>query len=383
MRDDPAQRVGARLRVLRERTECTQEEVAQALGLNNRQSVGQIEAGERRVSPAELVRLGEFFGVPVFHFTDRFEPLQRIAFSFRASEDDPVARASFEGLASRWLTLFVELGREQRVATRFLRPTLGLSEASSYEEAQEAGEEVARELKLGDFPGARLSEVLDSTTGVLLLHIAAPASISGAAAHLDQFGAILINRSDSAGRRNFDIAHELFHLLTWDRMAPPELEMVEAEHPGLGGTGGRNYRARREQLADNFAAALLMPARVVKQLWLERATRPERPLKDVVAWMAGRFRVSAPAVAWRLHNLGVVDRTRELPPDSELSQATAPAQWERHSPPLFSREFVDRVRVALEDGTVSFRRAARILDLDSSGLAELFRAYGMSLPYEA
>jgi Zn-dependent peptidase ImmA (M78 family) len=126
-----------------------------------------------------------------------------------------------------------------------------------------------------------------------------------------------------------------------------------------------------------------MPATAVTRLWSEAVTRPELTSEDVVASMANRFRVSAPAVAWRLHNLGILDRIEALPPDSALSGAATDRQRGRYPPALFSREFVDRVRVALEDGTLSFRRAARILDLDSSGLVELFLAYGMPSPYEA
>jgi Zn-dependent peptidase ImmA (M78 family) len=328
------------------------------------------------------VRLGAFFEVGVSYFTDRFEPAERIAFSFRASEDDPVARADFEAKASRWLTLFNELGRDQGLGTRFVRPSLGLSEASSYEDAQEAGEEVAREFKLGDAPGVRLAEVLDPTVGVLLLHVDAPRSISGAATQTDPFGAILINRRDPPGRRTFDIAHELFHVLTWDRMPPPALEMIASGDAGPGGTGATS-RPRREQLADNFAASLLMPASVVVRLWREAESRSELAKEDVVASMADRFRVSAPALAWRLHNLELLDRTEALPADPTLARAAAARPWELDPPPLFNRDFVVRVRVALEDGVLSFRRAARILDLDSSGLAEMFRAYGMPTPYEA
>lgn len=378
-----ARRIGARLRLLRDRHDRTQEEVARVLGLNHRQSVGHIESGERRVSPEELVRLAAYFGVAVTRLTDRFEPDEKIAFSFRASSDDPEARTRFEEKAARWITMFIELEREQRIGTRFLRSVLGLSESSSYEDAQAAGEEVARELRLGDFPGTRLSQVLDGAAGVLLLHVSAPAGISGAAARVDPYGVILVNRADAPGRRNFDIAHELFHLLTWDRMPPPELEVVEPDdspiHPGLRG----NHRARMEQLADNFASALLMPASVVKELWNEHAARAEQATGDLVVRMANRFRVSAPAVAWRLHNLGLVERPKDLPPDAELARAARSASREAQPPPLFSHNFVDRVRVALEDGALSFRKAARILDLDSVGLEELFRSYGMSPPYEA
>ena len=45
--------------------------------------------------------------------------------------------------------------------------------------------------------------------------------ISGAACRLPELDAVLIARHEVEGRRHFDLAHELFHLLTWDAM-PPE-----------------------------------------------------------------------------------------------------------------------------------------------------------------
>lgn len=376
-------RVGAILRMLREQTGHTQEDVAGALNLKNRQSIGQIEAGERHVKPEELVRLGEFFNVPVSRFTDRFEPAQSIAFSFRARDDDPAARNEFQTRASKWLTLFTELGREQRVSRSYLQSTLGLSEGSSYEDAQAAGEEVARAFQLGDFPGTRLADRLDGASGVLVLHVDASNAVSGAAARLDPVSAIFINRADSPGRRNFDLAHELFHLLTWDRMRPPELELVHTDGPDAIDGRRSGGRARREQLADKFAAALLMPARVVTELWMQRQAGEEDPAETVVAWMADEFKVSADAVAWRLHNLGFVDRHRELPSGTALARSNASGRRDPPRPPLFNREFVQRVRVALDEGTLSFRRAAQLLDLDSAGLADLIRSYGMQPPYEA
>ena len=64
---------------------------------------------------------------------------------------------------------------------------------------------------------------------------------------------MLINRHEVAGRRHFDLAHELFHILTWDAMPP--------EH--VGGSAGDRAGNRVEQLANNFASAVLMPAPVL------------------------------------------------------------------------------------------------------------------------
>ena len=77
----------------------------------------------------------------------------------------------------------------------------------------------------------------------LVLMVDAERDISGAACRLPELDAVLISRREFAGRRHFDLAHELFHILTWDAM-PPEHSETARE------TGGN----RVEQLANTFAA---------------------------------------------------------------------------------------------------------------------------------
>ncbi len=112
-----------------------------------------------------------------------------------------------------------------------------------------AGERFAAEFGLGDAPAARMSEAMERELGILVLMVDADRDISGAACRLREMDAVLIARREVAGRRHFDLAHELFHILTWDAM-PPEHSEAARE------TGGN----RAEQLANNFAAAVLMPA---------------------------------------------------------------------------------------------------------------------------
>src|SRR2546429_7733579 len=73
--------------------------------------------------------------------------------------------------------------------------------------------------------------------------------VSGAACRLPELDVVLINRREIAGRRHFDLAHELFHIFTWDAMPPEHIEEVTPK-----------TRTRVEQLADSFASAVLMPA---------------------------------------------------------------------------------------------------------------------------
>ena len=97
------------------------------------------------------------------------------------------------------------------------------------------------------------------------LNIDAFAGVSGAACRLPALDTVLINRREPAGRRHFDLAHELFHILTWDTMPPEHVE-----------DAAEQSRNRVEQLANSFASALLMPAAVLDRFGTVGA-RPRPP----------------------------------------------------------------------------------------------------------
>src|SRR5207245_8975644 len=84
------------------------------------------------------------------------------------------------------------------------------------------------------------------------------------------------------------LAHELFHILTWDAMPPEHSE--EARE-----TGGN----RVEQLANNFASTVLMPVPVLNRFgdWSET---DEEELVARLNATADKLKVTASAPKWRL-----------------------------------------------------------------------------------
>ena len=112
----------------------------------------------------------------------------------------------------------------------------------------DAGERFVSDLELGPMPELCLAAAMEEELGILVLMVDAQEGISGAACRLPKLDAVLIARREVAGRRNFDLAHELFHILTWDAMPPEHVEVAS----DFGGN-------RVEQLANNFAASVLMP----------------------------------------------------------------------------------------------------------------------------
>lgn len=359
--------VARRIQALRETRNLTQAALAGKLGFNDRQTLAAIEAGDRRVSPEELVRVAEALGVDVELFLDPYLLIGEGAFSFRAKEVGESALAAFEEQARRWIATYRELGRQTGSQPRRLGRKLELYPWSSFEDAEASAELLWREWELGDVPAERLEDAIETQLGALVLYVDAAEGISGAASQLPGLHTILVNRRESPGRRSFDLAHELFHVLTWDAMPPRRVEPLEVK-PAKGN--------RVEQMAENFAAALLMPSPVVSGLWTARGD------EALPLWMgrtAARLRVSVPALQWRLVNLGLLSKAQA----QALSSAPRPAAAAGAGvPPLFSRRFIERVAGAVEAGRLSMRRAAGLLGLSLAELADVCAVHGHPLSYQ-
>ncbi len=244
-----------------------------------------------------------------------------------------------------------------------LRRTLALAPHAPFEDAARAGERFADEFGLGDVPAARLAKVMERDFNILVLMVDAEPGISGAACRLPDLDTVLIARHELPGRRHFDLAHELFHILTWDTMPPGRSETVRE-------TGGK----RVERLANRFAAGVLMPGQALERFgrWSGLSEEQLTPRLNVVA---DELRVSSSALRWRLVERAEIDAptARALP---EAALRRNGHETEEESPaPLFSRPFVEVIGLALERDCLSTRRAVDILGLTVEDLADLFATH--------
>lgn len=359
------ERIGRRIKWFREERDLTQDELAKRLGFNDRQTLSDVEAGKRRVAPDELVALTEALNVELDDLLDPFRLVGEGGFNFRVGQVDAETVEAFAEQASRWIATYRELGRQAGVAPTRLGHKLELTRESSFEDAAASAEALRTMWSLGDVPAETLERAIEKQLGTLVLYVDAPEGVSGAASHLPGLQTILVNRNESSSRRAFDLAHEVFHILTWDAMPPARIEGWEPR-PTKGN--------RVEQLANNFAASLLMPEPVVHARWSRRGD------VDLRQWLlvnAQNFHVSPVALQWRLVNLGVVGKGDMVDVAGNGTDHFAP------QPPLFSAAFVARVHEAVEVGRLSLRRAAGLLGLSLSAFADVCRSYGRPLSYDA
>ena len=358
--------IGTRIKALREERKLSQDDLARVFGFKDRQTVSAIETGERRVTAEELIMAVEKLGAPLDYFTNPFLLAGEGSFSWRQSGVAPERLTAFEKVAESWIaadrTLAPQVGRP----APNLRHALKLTPKSAFEEAMAAGERFAADFELGAVPAARLADVMERRLGILVLMVDALDGISGAACRLPDLDAVLINRNEVAGRRNFDLAHELFHILTWDAMPPAHVEEAT-----------EYSRNRVEQLANHFASAVLMPAAV-----LDRFGQPQG---EMLAWLndtAEALQVTATALKWRLVALAKLDQaTAKTIPDAALRHNGRDVAG-RAPPPLYSRAFMDVMALAIKQGRISARRAADLLDITIDDIADLAAQHGVDVAIE-
>lgn len=359
--------LGRRLGVAREAAGLTQAQLSAAIGFKDRQILQAIEGGHRGVSADELIALIDATGKDLDFFTDPFRLVDEGRFSFRAYGAGDAGLQEFEEAAGRWVAFWREEGKRQKIPSSPLRPRLALHENSTYAEAQAAGDALWENLSLGDVPADRLVEIAENRLGLLVLHVDMPKGIFGAACQASGADAVIVNRIEADGRRHFDLAHEIFHVLTWDALPP---RRVDRENPS-------GYKDKHiERLADNFAGALLMPLPLFEPSWKARPNT--LPLVEWIKVTAARMRVSGQAVKWRLASLGLISASEiNGLDDNSLSCAD-----ESTSPCPYSRAFMERSGRAVERGHISVMRLVKLLGVTGvGGLEQLFRLHGLPIPF--
>ena len=357
--------IGARIKALRQQRGLSQDALARILGFKDRQTVSAIETGVRSLTAAELVVAVEQLDVALDYFADPFRLDGEGRFSWRQNGVAPERLQAYEQTAGRWIGAYRALAAETGQQAPLMRRALGLTKMSRFEDAMDAGERFADELDLGPVPALRLASAMEAELGILVLMVDAQEGISGAACRLPELDAVLIARGEVAGRRHFDLAHELFHILTWEAMPPEYIE----DASDFGGS-------RVEQLANNFAAAVLMPSSALGE-FDDCAALANDELVTRLNAVADELRVTSSALRWRLAALRRLTKVRARAiPESALRNNGQEAP-PRESPALFSKPFAELLAAALERGHISIRRAASLCGFSIEDLDELFTAHGV------
>lgn len=352
--------MGRQIAGARKAAKITQDELSAKLGFKDRQILSNIEKGIRKVQPDELAIFMEVLEKPFDYFSDPYQLPDDQLFSWRATEraakeSEPLARGVV--IAYRRFATLTGAGLAPII------PRLALSPKSSYEDVKGIASQLVDFLGLQNIPGHTRAEAVCDKLNIEIFYLDIPDEASGASLLLDDFCALFINRNHPETRRNFTVAHELFHVLTWDTFRP---EHYSPEDQG-------ETQKRTEQLANNFASALILPEEEISKRW---KTFDGGNLKQWIETTATDLSVSAPALFWRLVNLSKLKR-EDLP-----EGLAAPHTDDQPKRPAYSKKFTEMMYQVFDRGDVSVRKTAKTLGCTFEYLEEVFVSHQLEVPFE-
>lgn len=291
--------VAAQVLRARERAGFSQGQLAERLGMS-RSSLTRVELGQRRLDALELARLAEATGRPVEWFVSRTpEVFASHRTGLAAGQEVDLLEDRLE-LVGRDVELLVEIGALTVHHAQLPAGVTTLQEA-------EAAAATTRSL-LGQ-PQGPMHHLQAATEQLGLLAFSFDLGsdvIDGGYARISNVGVALINGSVDAGRRRFNLAHELGHHVLAD------------EYTVDFGVG--TSRDDREALINAFAIHFLLPRTSIARRWQELAADwSDHRMRLVV--IAAEYRVSWSAMVAHALKLGLIDRI-----EHESLQARRPRQ---------------------------------------------------------
>ena len=229
----------------------------------------------------------------------------------------------------------------------------GDRERFGYSQAERLAHIFRTRYGLGERPGQSLLRVLEEVCKVKVFHMAFEPSGSAACTLSDHYGAaILLNSKNVRWRRNFDLAHELFHLLTWNVFRQRDASSaVEAS-------------AGEEKLATCFARNLLMPQEPLRiAIDSQRGDRTKLSFDDLFE-VARQFDVSVEALLWQM--TFVFSLSKEIVGQTIEKLRDRMAFWDQRqhdTPPKRPLRFEALANEALRKGLISTGRYAEYLGI--------------------
>jgi len=165
------------------------------------------------------------------------------------------------------------------------------------------------------------------------------------------------------------LAHEFFHVLTWDLFSTEEV--YRDPHPGK--------KTRIEQLAEVFASALLLPEEEIRK---EIDLRRRGKTIDYISLteVAREFEVSLAALLWRLVNIGIMkkERVTKLLEQGNILNIDKSGRIKKQDFPHvpISPRYISLAIQAYHLGKISKARFAEYIDTNFSSVSSFLKDMG-------
>ena len=362
--------IGERLRSARELLGLKLNEVAERMGFNHYQTLSYIEKGTRPIKVSELTKLSKIYSRDYTYFlTESEPPAPEVGLIWRRDASKPVSKEVHAQIKHTLENYDLLESLTSEAKPPGLIPWEYKENGFNYNDVRGRAERLTRELGLGYRPGVNLASVLSEKHNLKIVFLEMGEEGSGATAHGDLGLAFIVNANDAPWRRNFDLAHELFHYLsmkTYPIEELPEYDLSAQDLP--------------EKLANAFASALLLPRESITSEINNKVKGKRITLIDLIG-IAQEFAVSTEALLWRMVSLNIikkedVEQLMSLPEFSALDKEQR--RGKNEPAPQFSQRFVALGLKAMEQGKISKGKFCEIFGITISGFASFIAARGFS-----
>lgn len=286
-------RIGDRIRSERKKLKISQRKLSQELGFPNYQTLSSIEKGARQIKVSELDKIAKVLGVTsTYLLSEELFNTNKVLWRKCSNEVECLKLENeFKKLCNNFKRLSDLINHKYE---KFVPPSPQELQKdiyrNNYDFAKSIADDYLTVFRLGRYPANNLIDSLQEKN--ILIFYDDLGECGSSASLIGDFGAaILLNSKDMAWRRSFDIAHELFHLITWYIYSPAEI--YDDEERG---------KSNPEKYADAFASSLLLPEKSLFEEIEKRIGREGLDLIDIID-IACKFEVSIQAFTWRLQNL--------------------------------------------------------------------------------
>ena len=360
-----------RIVAAREATGFSITEAAQKLGFKNYQTLSAIEKGARKINAHELVMIARLYGRSLDYFLETDIAPDPVPLWRKTTKTDVnQVQRQFLSFLENYSNLEHLLGLKRRwkdIQKNYDRDDFS---DNGFERADKLGDDIHNFLDLGSRPSSNLLNVLENKLRFKILHLPLGDGVSGASVVDNTLGVgILINANDAPWRRNFDLAHELFHVISWNVFSPEEI-------------GNGTIKTRPEKYADIFASSLLLPEAHLLDALKETATDNEVRFIDIVE-LAKDFGVSTEAILWRLVNLEILKKSRvqkilDNQKFHNLDRSMRRKLYKGDRPSKFPSRFISLACRCLMEGKISRGTFAEYLEIDRAEIDDYLDEVGFA-----
>jgi len=359
--------LGSRLKALRESMGLSLVEASKRLGFSNYQTLRNIELGKREVRAVELPLFQRVYFCSLSEILGKNKS-KKGSLLWRKT---PVRKQEIERqifyqceqyhLLERLLNVdlnrdyeFCQIKSKDRIRTYFDIDTIA--------------DDTRNRMGLGKRPAFSLTKILEQNYGVKIIYI--PLSDNGSAASMvdEDYGAVIVINADEAPwRRNYNLGHEMFHIITAPAITDEDLK-------------NDSFLEGLEKNAERFASTLLLPEEEIKrELNFRMKSQNKITYSDLVD-IARDFGVSTSALVYRLSNLKLInwDDANKLATNEELKEIDKIARrGDKKNGYLISERFMALAVRCLRKGLISRGKFAEMMQIDRSDIDIFIEQFGL------